>query len=95
MLPLIWTPQAREDLREIVSYIARRNPSAARRMRQVLEHSVLPLREHPLMYPQSRRMPNCREIVAHPNYLVFYRVADNHIEIVNVVHGRRNFPLSA
>jgi len=94
MLPIIWTAQAREDLREIVRYIAKDNPTAARRMRKLLEDSVLPLREHPLMYRQSQRMPLCREIVAHPNYLVFYRVAEDCIEVVNVVHGRRNFPVS-
>jgi len=94
MLPVIWTPEAREDLREIVRYIARDNPAAARRMRKLLENSVLPVREHPLMYRQSQRMPSCREIVAHPNYLVFYRVAEDHIEVVNVLHGRRNFPVA-
>jgi len=93
MLPIIWTPEAREDVEEILDYISDVNPAAAERLRIRFETVVLPLSEFPLMYPQSQRMPLCREIVAHPNYLVFYRVAEDHIEVVNVVHGRRNFPV--
>ena len=35
----------------------------------------------------SERAPGLREIVAHPNYLVLYR-----IEVVAIVHSRREFP---
>jgi toxin ParE1/3/4 len=35
-----------------------------------------------------------REIVTHPNYIVFYRVTATCIEVVNVVHVRREFPIS-
>lgn len=33
-----------------------------------------------------------REIVAHPNYIVYYRVTASSIEVVNVIHTRREFP---
>lgn len=33
-----------------------------------------------------------REIVAHPNYIVYYRVTAHCIEVVNVIHTRREFP---
>jgi toxin ParE1/3/4 len=33
-----------------------------------------------------------REIVAHPNYIVYYRVTASCIEVVNVIHTRREFP---
>lgn len=70
-MPVLWLASARDDLRQIVTYIAR---------------------EHPYLYPPSERVPGQREIVAHPNYLVLYRVAATRIEIVNVVHARRQFP---
>ncbi|MCW5238537.1 type II toxin-antitoxin system RelE/ParE family toxin [Verminephrobacter eiseniae] len=92
MLPIIWRSCARNDLREIVGYIARDNPLAARRMKERLEASVLPLSEHPYLYRISERVPGLREIVAHPNYLVLYRVTATRIEVVNVVHTRREFP---
>jgi len=92
MLPVVWLASAGDDLRKIVSYIARENPPAARRMKKLLEASVLPLAEHPYLYRQSERAPGLREIVAHPNYIVLYRVAANRIEVVNVVHSRREYP---
>ena len=36
MLPVVWRASARDDLREIVAYIARENPIAARRMKDLL-----------------------------------------------------------
>ncbi|EKI21650.1 stability determinant [Escherichia coli TW15901] len=35
-----------------------------------------------------------RETVAHPNYIILYRVTISGIEIVNVVHARRQFPVT-
>ncbi|WP_419196692.1 hypothetical protein [Bartonella grahamii] len=42
-----------------------------------MEASVLPLVEHPYLYRQSEKVLGLREIVAHPNYLILYRVAVN------------------
>lgn len=92
MLPIFWRESARDDLRQIVSHIAQEDPLAARRMRIRLEAVVLPLSEHPYLYRQSDRIPGLREIVAHPNYIILYWVASDRIEVVNVVHARRQFP---
>ena len=77
---------------EIVRYVAQVNPIAARRLRQVLMESVLPVSEHPYLYRQSQAVPAVREIVAHPNYIVYYRVTATCIEVVSVIHTRREFP---
>ncbi|EFE9119727.1 TPA: type II toxin-antitoxin system RelE/ParE family toxin [Escherichia coli] len=92
MLPILWLPSARDDMREIVAYIAKENPHAARRLKIRIETSVLPLTEHPYLYPPSDRVLGLREIVAHPNFVILYRVATSNIEIVNVVHSRRQYP---
>ncbi|MDR0480520.1 MAG: type II toxin-antitoxin system RelE/ParE family toxin [Gallionellaceae bacterium] len=57
-----------------------------------MRNSVLPLSEHPYLSHMSNCIPDLRELVAHPNYIVLYRVTTTRIEIVNVVHARRNFP---
>ena len=54
--------------------------------------SVLPVSEHPYLYRQSQAVPAVREIVAHPNYIVYYRVTATCIEVVSVIHTRREFP---
>ncbi len=90
-LPLVWRPAARDSLAEIIGHIADRNPSPARRMKALIEAAVLPLAEHPLVFPPGR-VPGTRELVAHPNYIVVYRVLDDRIEIVDVLHARQSFP---
>ena len=92
MLTIFWRDSARDDLRAIIRYIANENPAAARRMRSLLEASILPASEHPYMYRASERVPGLREIIAHPNYIVFYQVTATRIEVVNVVHAYREFP---
>ncbi len=94
MLPILWLPSARDDLRQIITYIAKENPPAARRLKIRIETSVLPLSEHPYLYPPSERVSGLREIVTHPNYIILYRVAASSIEIVSVTHSRRQFPFS-
>ncbi|PJK08807.1 plasmid stabilization protein ParE [Lysobacteraceae bacterium NML95-0200] len=92
MLPITWSQGAERDLLEILSYIADENPLAAEHLRQRLEASVLPLAEHPYMYRSSDRIPGLRELLAHPNYLILYRVGSSHVEITAVVHARRQYP---
>lgn len=91
MLPIIWRTRARADLAEIIRYIANENPQAARQLNERLESAVLPLAEHPYLH-RLGRVPGTRELVAHPNYLLVYRVAAEHIEIVNVLHARQEYP---
>jgi len=92
MLPIIWKISARSDLARVVRHIALYNLGAARSMRQRLQEAVLPVAEHPYLYRQSERVPGCREIVAHPNYIVVYRVERDVIDVLRVLHARQQYP---
>ena len=92
MLPVKWKTSAREDLATIVYYIEQYNPRAAERIRDQIELATLALPNNPYSYRRSTRVPNARELVAHPNYLVFYSVSDVAIEILAVVHAKRDYP---
>jgi toxin ParE1/3/4 len=92
MLPVIWHPEAELDLLEIVLYIAERSPKAAHKLGNLLRESVDYLPNHPYLYEESDRVQGCREIVVHPNYLVFYEVLDTHISIIKVAHARQEYP---
>jgi toxin ParE1/3/4 len=91
MLPVVWLDDAIADLANILTYIAGADPSAARRLKARLEAAPLPLTEHPYLYPAGR-VPGTREVVAHPNYVIVYRVAAERIEVVNVLHARQQYP---
>lgn len=91
MLPIFWRESAHGDLREIIRYIAEESPQAARRMKSVIEDAILPAAEHPYLF-RPGRVPGTREIVAHPNYIVVYRVAAERIEVTSVLHARQEYP---
>jgi len=94
ILPIVWSDVAEDDLAQIVDYIAEHNPQAARQLARRIRESVQPLANFPYLFRESERMPGCREIVAHPNDLVFYRILSDRIRVEMVAHGRRNFPMT-
>ena len=91
MLPIIWRARALESLGEIIRHIAMHNPAAARRIKYLIEQSIIPASEHPYLF-RPGRVPGTREVVAHPNYILVYRVAANHIDVVQVLHARQQYP---
>ncbi|MDQ7986724.1 type II toxin-antitoxin system RelE/ParE family toxin [Pseudomonas sp. G34] len=91
MLPIVWRATARDDLLQIIRYIANEDPLAARQLKERLESAVLPLAEHPYLY-RFGRVPGTRELIAHPNYILVYRVAADAVEVVNVLHARQQYP---
>jgi len=93
-LPVVWTDAAQADLEVIIDYIAARNVPAANKMERKFREAVAPLSEHPQLFRESERMPGYREIVAHPNYLIFYQILADEVSIEMVAHGRRHFPIT-
>lgn len=91
MLIIEWKRRAIFDLIEILDYISQRNPKAADKMEQLINDAVEKLSYSPYS-GRMGRVAGTREKIAHPNYIVVYRVLSDKIEIVNVVHARRNYP---
>ncbi len=91
MLPIVWRATARDDLLQIIRYIANEVPKAARQLKERLESVVLPLAEPPYLY-RFGWVPGTRELIANPNYILVYRVAADAVEVVNVLHARQQYP---
>lgn len=93
---LEWRPSAREDLRGIVAYIGKDNPTRAKSFGKELRDKVKPLAQHPELGRRGRPgLPEwLRELVVHRNYIVFYRVMDeaNTVEILRVKHAAQQTP---
>lgn len=87
---------AREDLRGIVRYIGKDNPTRARSFGKELRDKTKPLAQHPELGRTGRPgLPDwLRELVVHPNYIVFYRVrAETHtVQILRVKHAAQQVP---
>jgi toxin ParE1/3/4 len=93
---LIWSPAARDDLRDIVRFIARDNPHRAESFGYELMTRTDILHDHPeagRVVPEYRN-PRIREIIYRP-YRIVYRLDTERqlVEIARVWHAARDTPL--
>ena len=93
---VVWRPIAEADLDSIIDYIAQDNPTKAEAFGQELRDKTLPLAQHPKLGRTGRPgLPAfLRELAAHRNYIVFYRVLDEArtVEILRVKHTAQQTP---
>jgi toxin ParE1/3/4 len=92
---IILTPQAIEDLREIVTFIARDNPAKAEEFGNLLCDKTETLGAHPLLgrvVPEFRRH-EIRELI-YKSYRIVYRLDESSkaIHILHFWHGARGTP---
>ena len=93
---ILWRPIAAADLNHIIDYIAQDSPDKAAAFGQALRDKTLPLAQHPKLGRLGRPgLPAyVRELVVHPNYIVFYRVLTKTktIEILSLKHATQKTP---
>jgi plasmid stabilization system protein ParE len=92
---VIFAPQARVRVGEIVRFIARNDPSAAVRLGDYLIDRAESLAGFPELGTPYRKRPHVRRLLCKP-YLIYYRLraSDEVIEIMDFWHsGRGDFPL--
>ena len=93
---LRYTPEAIADLRAIKSYIAKnlRNPKAAARITGGILDSCARLKELPqLGMSLSAKLGMETELryLLWENYLAFYRVEDDQIQVIRILDGRSDY----
>lgn len=80
------------DFYALYDYIARDNPPAAAKVLRALDRSIQLLADQPKLGKVYRHRRLRLRLLTHDDYLVFYRERPGVIEIVRVIHGRRNIP---
>ena len=88
MKQLVFTDQAEADLEAIGDHIALDSPLRAVTFILELRRDCMELRTMPERYPlvERHRSLAIRRRV-HGNYLIFYRVAEEAVEILHILHG--------
>jgi len=89
---IFWTEPALKDLDEIFAYIAQDRPGvAAEVVLEVIDRVETLLAVSPKLGRLSRfQNLRCWTLGRYP-YTVFYRLGDQQLDVLRVLHNRRNF----
>ena len=89
---VVWAPRAKRDLGDVWRYYARvASVEVADKLLREIDEAAGRLSENALRWrARDELLPGLRSALVHP-YVIFYRVENGIVEIVRVLHGRRNF----
>ena len=90
-MKVVWSWLARKRRLEILGYISRYDTEAARKMDRLFRQSARRLVSFPQM-GVAGRIEGTRELTVHPNYIVVYKISQETIEIITIVHSAQLFP---
>ena len=87
-----WSPTAAEDVSRIFEYIRQENRSGAERVVRTIYESAGSLASFPNR-GKTGRVEGTRELpLPSLPFVVVYRVFDDVVEIVNIIHGAQRWP---
>ena len=96
--PSQFSPQAWDDMRAIVAYIAADSPEAAARFVPALEATY----QHLVVLPGMGSIRHFRRkdlqgvrsipVTGFERYLLFYSTMRTHVKVLRVLHAARDFP---
>ena len=87
-----WLDDAIYDLQALRQYIAQDKPSAAKRLAKRILKAVNLLSDQPGMGRPGRVLGTREVVVSSTPYIVPYRVKNNSIEILRVLHVAMEWP---
>ena len=91
MARIEWSNSAQTDLNEILDYIANDSPQYALSLYDLIEEKLDNLREFPRI---GRKVSGIEEFETREliisSYRLIYRIIDDKIQIVRLIHGARN-----
>ncbi len=87
-----WSPVAKADLKEVYAYISRDSRYYAKKVASEIVTRSEALETYPRMGRTVEEFndPNLRELIIY-SYRLIYRISDNNIEVVALVHCRKNY----
>lgn len=89
---VVLSDQARADLAEIGDHIAKDSPIRALHFTEELEAKALQIGDMPRAFPLLPRYEHYGiRRRTYRDYLIFYRIEDDRISVVHILHGARNY----
>lgn len=91
-MEIIWRRAALADLKAIREFIAQDNPGAAARVHAAIQAAVDPLTNYPNL-GRAGRVDGTRElIVVDLPYIIVYRLREDTVRVLAVIHTSRQWP---
>jgi toxin ParE1/3/4 len=91
-MEIVWRASALNDLEAIREFIAQDNPRAAARVLLAIRIAIDRLGRHPSL-GRAGRVEGTRElIISNAPYIVAYRVGENQVRILAIIHTSRQWP---
>ncbi|BAC88751.1 type II toxin-antitoxin system mRNA interferase toxin, RelE/StbE family [Gloeobacter violaceus] len=91
-MKVLWRRSAIEDLDVAREYLQSRNPAAARRVIDRIEEATRRLAVMPYL-GKTGHVEETRELVVpRTPYRLIYRIVDERLEIISVIHSAREMP---
>jgi toxin ParE1/3/4 len=91
-MSIVWLLAAVQDAIHIRTYIAEEDRQAASKIANRFDQAISKLATMPGLGRQCRIFGTRELVISGTSYIVVYRVRDNRIEILRVLHGRQPFP---
>ena len=89
---VVITFEAEADLEQIAAYVAEQSPRSALKLVRELRQRCESLADAPRAYPLVPRYEHSgirRRLFG--QYLIFYRIGEDAIEVIHVLHGARDY----
>lgn len=90
-MEVVWTKMAEDDLIAIFEFIAKDNLQSAIAMDAMFRNTGNGLSDFPQI-GKVGRLPGTREFVVHPNYILVYRLKEECIQVLNIIHTAKQYP---
>lgn len=91
---IVWTGEARSEVRSAITRISETDPAAARLVLKRIHTAVALLAERPIGH-QGRVKNTYEKLVLKTPYIIAYALSDRDITILHVIHGSRDWPEEA
>jgi addiction module RelE/StbE family toxin len=91
-MQIVWLKTALRNVAEIASYIAQDDPVAASQVVENIFTQVSLLSTQPALGRAGRVLGTRELVISHTHYLVPYRIKNNTVEILRVLHTSRKPP---
>jgi toxin ParE1/3/4 len=86
-----WTSTALLNLADILDHITEDSPQGAAHLAAEIQAKAARIESNPTLY-RTGRVRGTREAVVTENYLMVYRITPESVQILNVLHTRRQWP---